>query len=204
MTAVGVVVAGAVGYLFGTLPSADLAAFLAARGVVDLRASGSGNPGATNAAKVLGTGWGAAVLLADIAKGFCAGMFGHAIGGADGAYLAATLAVAGHIWPVWWRFRGGKGVATTAGICLAVFPAYFPLALAVTAVGAVAARRAERAMRVSAVVWTLAALLWWLADLPNAWGPAPSAGLAVCVAVSATLVLTKFRLARSVAPVVNS
>jgi glycerol-3-phosphate acyltransferase PlsY len=200
MTVSGVVAAGAVGYLCGTLPSADIAAWLATRGTVDVRASGSGNPGATNVAQVLGKRWGAAVLVADVAKGFTAGMFGAAIGSAAGAYLAAALAVAGHIWPVWSRFRGGKGVATVAGTCLAVFPAYFPIALAVTAIGAVAARRAERAMQISAALWTTAALVWWLADLPNAWGPEPSFGLFASAAVSALLVLTKFRLARATEP----
>ncbi len=196
MSAAGVIAAGAVGYLCGSFPSADLAARLATRGRLDLRAQGSGNPGATNAAKVLGTAWGMGVLTADVAKGFAAGMLGMALGGNAGGYLAATLAVAGHIVPVWSRFRGGKGVATSAGACLAVFPAYFLIDLLVAAIGALAARRAERATQLSGIVWTAAALVWWRASLANGWGPDPSFGLLAFAAVSTVMILTKFALAR--------
>ncbi len=61
--------AAALGYLFGTLPSADVATRLASGGAVDLRIAGSGNPGATNVSALLGKRWGYAVLAADIAKG---------------------------------------------------------------------------------------------------------------------------------------
>jgi len=199
VSAAGIFVAGAVGYALGTFPSADVAARAATRGAVDLRTVGSGNPGATNAAKVLGTKWGIAVLVVDIVKGVVAGFAGLAIGGDGGAYLAATAAIAGHIFPVWSRFRGGKGVATSAGACLAVFPAYFPIDLAVAAVGAVASKRAERATQLSGIVWTAAALLWWLADLPNAWGPDPAWGLFAFALVSTTMILGKFVAARRAA-----
>jgi glycerol-3-phosphate acyltransferase PlsY len=204
VSAAGVIAASAVGYLCGTLPSADLAARLATRTStdrIDLRNAGSGNPGATNAAKVLGTGWGIAVLLADIAKGFAAGMIGGALGGDAGAYLAATLSIAGHILPVWSRFRGGKGVATSAGACLAVFPAYFPIDLLVAALGAVAARRAERATQLSGAAWITASVVWWRADLANGWGPEPSFGLVAFAAVSSAMILTKFALARATSTV---
>ena len=196
MGATEVVIAGALGYLIGTCPSADLAARLATRGAVNLRAEGSGNPGATNAAAVLGTRWGIAVLVADVAKGVIGGLVGMAVGGDGGGYLAATASIAGHVFPVWSRFRGGKGVATSAGACLAVFPAYFPIDLAVAAIGAVASKRAERATQISGGVWIGAALLWWLADLPNAWGPEPSVGLLAFAAVSSAMILGKFAHAR--------
>lgn len=203
VSAAGILVAGAAGYALGTFPSADVAARLATRGAVDLRAAGSGNPGATNAAKLLGTGWGIAVLVLDMLKGVAAGFAGLAIGGDGGAYLAATTAIAGHIFPVWSGFRGGKGVATSAGACLAVFPAYFPIDLAVAAVGALASRRAERATQLSGGVWVTAALVWWLADLPNAWGPEPAWGLFAFAAVSTAMILGKFTHARRVVPVAS-
>ena len=190
-----VVAAGVVGYLCGTFPSADVAVRLA-RSDQDLRASGSGNPGAMNVATVLGRNWGYGVLAADMAKGAIGGGAGRAIGGDTGAYVAATASIAGHIAPVWNNFRGGKGVATSAGACLAVFPAYFPIDLAVATATAVTSVNAERAIQVSSTAWTAAAVLWWRRELGNAWGPAPSGALAAFAGVSSAMILAKFRAAR--------
>jgi acyl phosphate:glycerol-3-phosphate acyltransferase len=197
MHGAGVVTAALLGYLLGSLPSADLASRIATRGQVDLRAAGSGNPGATNAAQVLGRRWGAAVLAADVAKGVGAGFAGQALGGGADAYLAATLVIAGHILPPWSRFRGGKGVATSAGACLAVFPAYFPIYLALAAAVATVSRSSEVAAQVSGGAWIAAAIVWWTASLPNAWGPAPGIGLLAFVVASTLLILVKFALTRA-------
>ncbi|HXH59081.1 glycerol-3-phosphate acyltransferase, partial [Iamia sp.] len=75
--------AATVGYLAGTLPSADIASRLAGRRT-EVRASGSGNPGAANAAAVLGNRWGLAVLGADMGKGVAAGLVGRALAGDTG------------------------------------------------------------------------------------------------------------------------
>lgn len=190
------VTAAVVGYLIGTVPSADIATRLANHPVEDLRTAGSGNPGALNTATVLGARWGAAVLAADMAKGAAAGAVGRSIAGPTGAYVAATASIAGHIVPVWSRGAGGKGVATSAGACLAVFPAYFPVDAAVAATAAVTRRNAEQAVRVSSAVWVAAAVLWWRRRLPNAWGPAPTAGLPLFALSGATMILAKFRSAR--------
>jgi acyl phosphate:glycerol-3-phosphate acyltransferase len=195
-SALRVVAATLTGYLLGTVPSADLATRLAGS-TRSLRDEGSGNPGALNAAAVLGTRWGVAVLSADMAKGAAAGGLGRAIGGDAGAYAAATAAIAGHIAPVWNGFRGGKGVATSAGACLAVFPVYFPIDAAVAAATAVASQRAERSIQVSCAAWTLAAVVWWRRGLPNGWGPAPGPGLAAFAAGSSAMILARFRAART-------
>jgi glycerol-3-phosphate acyltransferase PlsY len=189
------VLAAAIGYLLGTIPSAGVVAWLATRGEVDLRQAGSGNPGAINAIKMLGTRWGLVVLVADIAKGLAAGVLGLLIGGDAGAYAAATAAVAGHIFPVWSGFRGGKGVATSAGACLAVFPAYFPIDVAVAGASALKSRRADLGTQVACGVWVVSALVWWLADLPNLWGPDPSVGLFLFSVIGSTMILYKFRAA---------
>ena len=191
------VIAALAGYLLGTVPSADIATRLAGSPVVDLRTAGSGNPGALNTATVLGTRWGIGVLVADMAKGAAAGAVGRAIGGPTGAYVAATASIAGHIVPVWSRGKGGKGVATSAGACLAVFPAYFPIDAAVAATTAVTKRNAETAIRVSSAVWIAAAVVWWRRRLPNAWGPPPTAGLPFFALGGAAMIMTKFRLART-------
>ncbi len=191
--------AGAIGYVSGAFPTADIVTRVATRGRLNLRSEGSGNPGATNAAKVLGAKWGIVVLVVDMGKGALAGFAGGAIGGDLGAYVAATLAIAGHILPVWSRFRGGKGVATSAGACLAVFPLFFPIDLVVAAIGAVAAKNAERATQLSCLVWCAAAFAWWRGDISNAWGPRPSWALFAFALVSSAMILAKFAQARSVA-----
>ncbi len=189
------VAAALAGYGFGSIPSADLAVHLAGTGV-DLRNEGSGNPGALNAGTVLGPKWGYAVLVADVAKGAAAGAAGRAIAGDDGAYLAATASIAGHIAPVTRSFHGGKGVATSAGACLAVFPAYFPIDLAVATFSAMTAQHAERSIRISCVAWTAAAVLWWRGKIPNGWGPNPSRGLVGFAGGSSAMILAKFTAER--------
>ena len=136
------------------------------------------------------------MLAADVAKGALAGGAGRAVAGDAGAYVAATASVAGHIAPVWSGFRGGKGVATSAGACLSVFPAYFPIDVAVAATTAVASRRAERSIQISCAAWTAAALIWWRRGLPNAWGPAPGPGLPLFAAATSAMILARFRSAR--------
>jgi len=115
-----------ISYLLGSIPTSNIAARL--RGV-DLRTVGSGNPGFTNVLRTLGPRVAAPVLIIDIAKGAAAVLFVAGILGAGsslghtGIGLAAGLAaVAGHIWPVFARFRGGKGVATACGVFAAMAP----------------------------------------------------------------------------------
>lgn len=144
---------------------------------------------------MLGRRWGIAVLPADMAKGTIAGLAGRAVAGDAGTYAAATGSIAGHIAPVWNGFRGGKGVATSADACLAVFPACFPIA-AVAATSAAASQQAERSIQVSCAVWSTAAVVWWRRGLPNAWGPTPGPGLPLFAAASSAMILAKFRAAR--------
>jgi acyl phosphate:glycerol-3-phosphate acyltransferase len=191
----GIVVAALIGYLAGTFPSADVVCRMATHGRVALRTAGSGNPGGLNAMQQIGTAWGIVVIVADMAKGVVAGVAGMIVAGDGGGYAAATASIGGHIFPVWSRFRGGKGVATSAGACLAVFPAYFPIDAVVAAVGAARIRNPERTIWVNCTVWVAAALAWWLADVPNLWGPAPAWGLLAFAAVGGALIAGKFRLA---------
>jgi acyl phosphate:glycerol-3-phosphate acyltransferase len=184
------------GYLIGTFPTAVLVTRLATRGKVDIRSVGSGNPGGLNTMQVVGKGWGAAVMLIDAAKGFLGGLVGWAIGGPDGAYAGATASIAGHIFPVWFGFRGGKGVATSAGAVGAVFPAFFPIDAITAALGALRSKNAERAIQVTCVVWIVASFVWWLADWPNLWGPDPTVALPISQTIGALLILGKFYASR--------
>jgi glycerol-3-phosphate acyltransferase PlsY len=113
-----------IGYAIGSLPIGYVL-LQRARGV-DLRRVGSGNVGATNVYRTSGPGMAIAVMLADAAKG--AGAVLLAGGGAHAA-TAGAAAVIGHIYPVWLRFKGGKGVATASG----AFSVLSPLATVVAA-----------------------------------------------------------------------
>ncbi len=92
----------------------------------DIREHGSGNAGATNTLRVLGKGPAAVVLLLDAAKGFLAIWLGYLFMDSDnGSVLLALcgmMVIIGHNWPVFLRFRGGKGVATTIGVVISLIP----------------------------------------------------------------------------------
>lgn len=120
------VAAAAVSYLFGSFPSGFLAGKIKG---VDLRKEGSGNIGATNALRVLGKSWGYAVFAADALKGFLGVKAAMAIGAAlapgyeiPAGVIGAMGTVVGHNFPVWLNFQGGKGISTSAGVMLALFP----------------------------------------------------------------------------------
>lgn len=187
--------AAASGYLLGTVPSADIASRLAKGGVVDLRSSGSRNPGGVNAIRLLGNIPGRAVIVADVAKGYAACASGRIVGGDLGAHAAGVAAVVGHCYPVWTRFQGGKGVATSFGQCLYTFPAFAPLDLAV----AVAAtrlphvrHRALAATGAASSAWLVASVLWWKRGLPNSWGPTPTVALPLATAATVLVVASAF------------
>jgi acyl phosphate:glycerol-3-phosphate acyltransferase len=104
----------------------------------DVRSLGSGNPGATNVLRTTGKGAGITVLLLDVAKGMAAVALAQAVEAPQGAvYGAAAAAVAGHAFPVFLGFRGGKGVATGSGVMLLLAP--LPTAFAALLFAAVVA-----------------------------------------------------------------
>lgn len=108
-----------VAYLIGTFPSADL---VARSGRHDVHREGSGNPGASNVARLMGWRAGLVVAAADLAKGALAAGLGMAVGGRPGALLLGAAAVLGHVAPATRRLRGGRGVATAAGALLVCYP----------------------------------------------------------------------------------
>lgn len=108
----------ALGYLLGSVPFGVLVT--RALGLGDLRAVGSGNIGATNVLRTGSKEAALATLLLDGGKGALAVLLARALAGEDAAQLAGLAAFAGHCFPVWLRFRGGKGVATFLGTLLAL------------------------------------------------------------------------------------
>jgi acyl phosphate:glycerol-3-phosphate acyltransferase len=113
----------ALGYLLGSIPFGFILTHVA--GLGDVRAIGSGNIGATNVLRTGHKGLAALTLLLDAMKGTAAVYVGYKIGAAGGVAILASLiaglgAFVGHTFPVWLRFRGGKGVATYIGVLLGV------------------------------------------------------------------------------------
>jgi acyl phosphate:glycerol-3-phosphate acyltransferase len=196
--------AGLAGYLAGSIPAADIASAVAARlqgNYVDIRSVGSRNPGALNVAKSLGRSWGAAVIVVDIAKGWAGSVAGRSLAADNGAYMAGFTTVLGHCFPVWTNFRGGKGMATSAGACLACFPAYFPADLAIAGLALAGVRfQTDKATYIESAIFALAALVWYLRDWPNGPGPKVTRGLPLWAAATTALIYIRFLTAPPVIP----
>jgi len=144
-------------YLIGAIPVGVLVARLA--GGVDIRRHGSGNIGATNVLRTLGPAAGVLTLLGDIVKGYAAVWVAGTLGGsAAWVGAGAVTAVVGNCWPVFLRFRGGKGMATALGAFLAAAPvAVAPAAVVFAAL--VAATRLVSLASIAACL-TFAAAGW--------------------------------------------
>jgi glycerol-3-phosphate acyltransferase PlsY len=161
-----------VAWLLGTFPSAVLVA--RAHGH-DVMKEGSGNPGASNVARLVGWRAGALVLVCDFAKGALAAGVGLAVGGRPGAFALGIAAIVGHTFPLY--RKGGKGVATAAGALLVLYP-YIVLGLAV--VWFVVARVLHKASLAS----LLGVVLFWVAALVTghaAWEMVLLSALAILV-----------------------
>ena len=163
-----------IGYAIGSVPFGLLLARAAGKG--DIRQIGSGNIGATNVLRTGSKGLAAATLLLDLGKGFAAvalarALFGGSVALPDAAWgpvaMAALGAVLGHCFPVWLGFKGGKGVATNAGVA---FGLGWPIGLAYAAVwlGLLAVTRISSLAGMCAVIAAVvaAAVLGPLAYVP--------------------------------------
>ena len=185
----------AAGYVAGSIMTADFVAKVANRRrerQVDLRARGSGNPGAMNAIGELGTGYGLAIMAGDIGKGAVGAQAGRLIGGDAGAYAAGAAAVFGHCFPATTGFKGGKGVATSAGATAALFPLYAPVDVFVAVFGYVASKKASVATFSASSLFVVLSVVWWMRRLPNGWGPRPTAGLPMFAVITTSIIAYKF------------
>lgn len=116
------------GYFAGSVPFAFL---LARRAGIDVRVAGSGNVGAANVLRTTGTWRALVVMLLDVSKGAIAVLIVNAaVGGIGLAALAGAAAIIGHIYPVWLKFHGGKGVAVAAGVFSVLAPIATGIAVA--------------------------------------------------------------------------
>lgn len=153
------------GYLCGSIPFGVLLTRLS--GAPDLRGVGSGNIGATNVLRTGRKALAAATLAGDILKGTVAVAAIGFVLGRDAALYAAAGAFLGHLFPVWIRLKGGKGVATYVGLLLglALWLALIAFCLIWIAIAA-----ASRYSSLAALVASAAtpAVLWWNGDVPEA------------------------------------
>ena len=175
-----------VAYLIGSIPSGYL--IVRATEGEDVRKTGSGGTGATNVSRSAGKGAGIVTLILDVIKGvfvvFLAGIL------SDGLFpfadwtiaFAGVLAILGHIFPVWLRFRGGKGVATALGVFLMLEPIVAVIALVVFAITFALTRYVSLAslVAISSIAITILTLtLFDPLELPNAIAALLSAGLVI-------------------------
>ena len=109
-----------IAYLLGSIPVSVLVSKLIHKD--DIRRHGSGNPGASNMTRTFGLKSGALTLIGDAGKGLLGTLIGLWLCGEPGMYYCAIAAVLGHNWPIFLKFKGGKGVATSFGVMLAIMP----------------------------------------------------------------------------------
>jgi glycerol-3-phosphate acyltransferase PlsY len=109
-----------IGYAFGSVPFAFI---VARRAGIDVRVAGSGNVGAANVLRTTGMPLGVVVMALDILKGVVSVALASSVEGTSSAMAAAgAAAIVGHIYPIWLRFHGGKGVAVAAGVFSVLAP----------------------------------------------------------------------------------
>ena len=168
------------GYAIGSVPFAFL---LARRAGIDVRMAGSGNVGAANVVRTSGLSLGVTVMTLDIVKGAATVLAAYAaVGSAPSMAAAGAAAVVGHIYPVWLRFHGGKGVAVAAG----AFAILAPAATVVATLVFVAAVGFTRVVSLGSVAATLTLP-------PAAWLiGAPTSVLVAAVGIAA-LILFRHR-----------
>jgi acyl phosphate:glycerol-3-phosphate acyltransferase len=155
------IIAFIIGYLFGSIPFGLILTRFA--GTQDLRSIGSGSIGTTNVLRTGRKDLAAATLIGDMLKGTIAVILSGYFGGPDAAMLAGLGAFLGHLFPVWLRFKGGKGVAVYIGILLGLlWPAALLFCLIWLAV-AVITRYSSLSALIASLVTPV--LLWWFGHL---------------------------------------
>ena len=152
---IGIAILCVIAYLLGSINTA--LAVAASRGV-DIRAVGSGNPGASNVLRSLGKGPAGLVIVADLFKGFLPSLVGLLLWSPAVAAVAGFCAVAGHCYPAFHRFRGGKGVATAGGAALALSPPVMIAMVLMYGIG-LAATRVSAVGSLAAAVASVPALI---------------------------------------------
>ncbi|MSO59571.1 MAG: glycerol-3-phosphate acyltransferase [Ilumatobacteraceae bacterium] len=178
-TTIAVVVMFLFSYFLGTFPSAIMVA--KSKGL-DIMQIGSGNPGASNIARAMGWKYGAAVFIMDAGKGSIATLIGISVSDRRLGYVCGAAAILGHMFPVQRKFKGGKGVATGAGI---IFVMYFFVMLLLAVMWVVSLKLTKKASIGSIVLLPLLPILFAVAGAP-AWEIWTTIGLGVIIEIRHT------------------
>lgn len=161
-----------IAYFIGSIsPSIMLAK---ARGI-DIKKEGSGNAGTTNALRVMGKKAGVITLVVDILKGVVAVLLGNLIAGPIGGMCAAVAAFCGHVWPVLYKFKGGKGVATAFGVLLGIDIPMALICLLIVVIAVVLSKRMSVGSILGAAFFPLVAYFTEPAFI------IPGSALAICI-----------------------
>jgi glycerol-3-phosphate acyltransferase PlsY len=163
VSAVAILLCAVLGYLLGSLNSAILISHTILRR--DIRAHGSKNAGTTNMLRTYGTGYAVLTLALDMLKGALAALIGFLVAHMVGAPVAGFFCVFGHMFPLYYRFRGGKGVATTGMVALMLDPWVFLVMLGVFVIITAGTRYVSLASVMCALLYPL--LLH--AFIPGGW-----------------------------------
>lgn len=165
MEALRIALAGIAAYLIGSVSSALVVSYVVSR--KDIRNYGSGNAGATNMARLFGMGVGVATFLLDGLKTVAAMALGRLIGGQYGFLLSALACLAGHCFPVYFGFRGGKGVSVGAAIGLMLHWKVFVIIVAVFFITFFLTRRVSAGSVMCAITFFPAELIAGFRDFPT-------------------------------------
>lgn len=152
-----VILSAVIAYLLGSISPSTL---IARRHGVNIKKAGSGNAGTTNTLRVLGAKAALATLVIDIGKGVAAVAVGYLLGGHLGAMVSAPSAFAGHCWPVYYKFRGGKGVAVAFGVLVALNPKIGISLLVICVLSVLITRRVSFGSIIAAIACPI--LCWFL------------------------------------------
>lgn len=118
-----------ISYFVGSIPFSYLIPKYLSK--VDIRQVGSGNTGTTNVVRTLGLKVGILAFIGDFLKGLLPTLAGYMLLGAIGGIIGGSFAVIGHCYPVWLKFKGGKGIATSAGVLVVLMPKIFIILLTI-------------------------------------------------------------------------
>ncbi|MGN1382234.1 MAG: glycerol-3-phosphate 1-O-acyltransferase PlsY [Eubacterium sp.] len=152
-----IIISAVIAYMLGSISPSTL---IARKHGINIKKAGSGNAGTTNTLRVLGAKAALATLVIDIGKGILAVGIGYLLAGHTGAMVSAPAAFIGHCWPVYYKFRGGKGVAVAFGVLVALNPKIGFALLLICVLSVLVTRRVSFGSIIAAIACPI--LCWFL------------------------------------------
>lgn len=148
---------GVAAYFIGNISPSTI---MAKKQGLDIKKEGSGNAGTTNALRVMGKKAGAITCIVDILKGVVAALIGMVFAGDPGIYVCALCVFLGHVWPIVYKFKGGKGVATAFGAVLVVNPLIAVIDIVIVAIIVFTSKRMSLGSIIGSAMLPILALIF--------------------------------------------